>query len=128
MWKYTQWNQPKVGFRIFGFDVEQFLHFFDSNFRKLFKIDIASDNWREVHSLCFDSSLFGCRAPEWIVEQDSLLPSLSSGNEASIGEKESNLLAPTTSPFMMSSNWETNFSTLVEIKNSKKNPQIQKTG
>ena len=128
MWKYTQWNQPKVGLRILGFDVEQFLHFFDSNFIKLFKTDITSDNWREVHSLCFDCSMFENRAPEWIVEQDSVLPSLSSCTEASFGKKESSLLAPTTSPFMMSSNWEANFSTFVEMENSKKKNNIQRTG
>lgn len=110
--KYTMWIHPKIGLLIAGFLALQFLHCLVLFFRKLCKTDFASEDWREVHSCGFKCWTLSYRAPEWMVEHVLWLPSLSSGSELSLNETESNLLAATISPFMMCSNWATQFSTL----------------
>ena len=115
------WNHPKVGLVTWGLLALQFLQSLCFSFRKLSITDIASMHWREVHSCCFKCTEQLSRALELTVEEhDTWLPSLSSGYEDSLGEIESKFLAPTTSPLLMSSNWETYFWTL----NWKKNKYI----
>lgn len=101
--RYTVWNQPKVGFLISGFLASQFLQelYFRFDFKNLFKTDIASVIWRDVHSFGFTA-----------LESNSWLPSENSGYADASLEYESNLLAPTISPFPISFNWKTHLATL----------------
>jgi len=103
--KYTVWNQPKVGFVIAGFFASQFLHLLYFTFRNLFKTEIASVSWRDVHSFGFTAS------DSCSLEPNFWHPSLFSGCDDESFESVSNLLAPTISPFPMSFNWEIHLST-----------------
>lgn len=101
---HTIWNHPKVGLLILGFLALQFLHSFPCVGKALSKIDMISVNWREVHPCCFESL--------------SMWLPLPLQSEYSLGESDSSLLAPRTSPFIMSFNWETCFSTLFKQERS----------